>query len=213
MEIEELRVIWESQNDKPPYSVNEASLHAVLWQQRQKARSRWFRREILPAYIGALFMLAFLTFSGVIFYFNENTEAGQMTQWDAIVPLVAATLMLYYAISIYNGQAKQEQREDILTPTLREELDRALEQVEHQIGVRRRHLQRSVPVYAAAILAIWLMMRINGGPYDTLAWYVAGAFIILGLEVADQRRRIQSDLLPRKTTLESLRQKLANSGD
>ena len=58
MEFENLQAIWDTQNDKPVFAMQDARLLVALYQQRERSRRRAFRQQFAPMYVGVLSMLA-----------------------------------------------------------------------------------------------------------------------------------------------------------
>ena len=58
MEFENLQAIWDTQNDKPVFAMQDARLVVALYQQRERSRRRAFRLHFAPMYVAALAMLA-----------------------------------------------------------------------------------------------------------------------------------------------------------
>ena len=57
MEFEDLQAIWDTQNDKPVFAMQDARLLVALYQQRERSRQRAFRLHFAPMYVAALAML------------------------------------------------------------------------------------------------------------------------------------------------------------
>ncbi len=64
MEFENLQAIWDTQNEKPVFAMQDARLLVALYQQRERSRRRAFRLHFAPMYVAALAMLAKLTVPG-----------------------------------------------------------------------------------------------------------------------------------------------------
>ena len=47
MNFEELQVIWNTQDQRPLYAIDETAVQTELWRQRQTLRRTWFRWNIL----------------------------------------------------------------------------------------------------------------------------------------------------------------------
>jgi hypothetical protein len=56
MEFESLQAIWDTQNDKPVFAMQDARLLVALYQQRERSRRRLFKWTFAPLYGGAVYV-------------------------------------------------------------------------------------------------------------------------------------------------------------
>jgi hypothetical protein len=72
MQLEELQAIWETQTERPVFSVNDFGLHLALYQVRERARRRLFWGGYFPGFVCSLIGLVVLLVLFVAF------QAGTM---------------------------------------------------------------------------------------------------------------------------------------
>ncbi len=147
MEFENLQAIWDTQNDKPVFAMQDARLLVALYQQRERSRQRAFRLHFAPMYVAALVMLAVIgsliaTFRNIDSLmrrfkgrFTHNGFA--MSAWDYAGLAVAAGALLALVVPLYRERKKHERTQEIFAPSLREELDRGLAQLDFEIRLDR----------------------------------------------------------------------------
>jgi nitrate reductase gamma subunit len=211
MRFEELQAVWETQTDQPLFSINPFGLHMALYQQRERARRRLFWGVNFPYYVGSLFMLGTLVVIFASFYSNDlPMESG-----DWVAFLVAAGSLLFAASSMYVSRRKHEQEQNMLAPSLRQEIDRGLAQLEFEVGTHtgRERWRNSVFVGLGMMLLCWEVGRLKGNPAPwDMALFVLAVIIATGVVTHFVGRRYQAGRLPRKRALEALRAKLDEGG-
>lgn len=207
MRFEELQAVWETQTDQPLFSINPFGLHMALYQQRERARRRLFWGAHFPSYVACLFMLGTLVVIFLSFYSNDlPMEFG-----DWVAFLVGASSFLFAASSMYFSRRRHEEEQNVLAPSLRQEIDRGLAQLEFEVGTHtgRERWRNSVFVGLGMMLLCWEVGRLNGNPapWDTVLIILA---VIIATAVVTHvvGRRYQAVRLPRKRALEALRAKL-----
>jgi len=100
MQFEDLQAIWDTQNDRPVFSMNDSRLAVGLYQQRERSRRRLFRELFAPAYVVALSITVALGFTFLAFFLKTVTKMRltdpQMSIWDgaALVAGVGAALVV-----------------------------------------------------------------------------------------------------------------------
>lgn len=218
MDFEELKVIWDTQNEEPLYAVNETGLHAALQRKSQEFKRSVFWRDVREIGIGLAAGAGFL-FCGSMLAFGDYQWLGAslmfevpVTPWDGVAMFIAAGLWLHYAIYMYAGRKRQERRERQYTSSLRGDLDREIAQTEYQITMARNVLWWGLlPIWTAATLFMLVVLRL-AAKSGWLLLLVSIAFLMaFFLDLRCKQRPIKRELLPRKRELESLRRKLADS--
>ena len=176
MEFENLQAIWDTQNDKPVFAMQDARLLVALYQQRERSRRRAFRLHFAPMYVAALAMLAAIGSLIVSFrnidslmrrFKGRFTHNGfAMSAWDYAGLAVAAGAMLALVVPLYLERKKHERTQDIFAPTLREELDRGLAQLDFEIRLDRapRVLRILTLLSIAVVMISWESQRAGGNP-------------------------------------------------
>ena len=228
MEFENLQAIWDTQNDKPVFAMQDPRLLVALYQQRERSRQRAFRIHFAPMYVAALAMLAalwsliatFRNIDGLMRRFKGKfTHNGfAMSAWDYAGLAVAAGALLAIVVPLYLERKKHERTRKIFAPTLREELDRGLAQLDFAIGLDRwpRVMRILILMSIAIVMISWESGRAAGNPrpWWSALWlllvYLPGG---LGWAVGRLQARLQKrepglvrrERLARRRALESMR--------
>ncbi len=186
MEFENLQAIWDTQNEKPVFAMQDARLLVALYQQREQSRKRAFRIHFAPMYVAALAMLAvlwslivtFRNITGLMHRFKGRfTHNGfAMSAWDYAGVAVAAGAIVAIVAPLYLERKKHERTQKIFAPTLREELDRGLAQLDFAISLDRwpRVMRILTLVSIAVVMISWESGRAAGNPrpWWSLLWFV-----------------------------------------
>ena len=106
MQLEELQAIWETQTERPRFSVNDFGLHLALYQIRERDRRRLFWGGYFPAYVGSLVGLVALLLFFLAFYFKPAANDFPMNAWDGLVFLVAGVRLVLGASSMFTQPPK-----------------------------------------------------------------------------------------------------------
>lgn len=201
MNLEEMQVVWNSQNEEALYGVNEAGLREILREKGRKFERLVVWQEI-QTYAYTLMVLAYIGF--ILF-------ANQLGLIETLTLFIAAGLWMPHTIATYLGRKRQKNRERISTPSLQASLDRDIEQIQDQIRTRKSILLEYIPPHFGIALVLVVIFGITG----LSAWLIVptSIFQILALviEIRSQERLIDQKILPRKRELESLREKLTDS--
>ncbi len=214
MEFESLQAIWDAQNDKPVFSVNDPRLTVGLYQQRERSRRRLFRREFAPAYVYSLVMFAVAVFVFVIFFLKSyvlhlNPGDPLMSVWDGAALVATAGAALAIVGSLYAERRKHERTQNLFAPSLREELDRGIAQVDFELKLQSApHVLRitSLVMVAAGLISLEVA-RLNGNwpPWSQVAVIALSTAFAVWLGLVGQQKKLERSLLPRKRALESMR--------
>jgi hypothetical protein len=202
-----LQAVWETQTDRPLFSINPFGLHMALYQQRERARRRLFWGAHFPFYVGSLFMLGTLVVTFASFYSSDlPLEFG-----DWVAFLVGEGSLLFAALSMYFSRSRHEQEQNVVAPSLRQEIDRGLAQLEFEVGtyIGRERWRNSVFVGLGVLLLCWEVGRLKGNPapWDTTQMFLA-VIVTTAVVTFIIGRRYQAVRLPRKRALEALRARL-----
>src|ERR1041384_6202214 len=84
MQLEELQAIWETQTERPGFSVNDFGLHLALYQVRERSRRRLYWGSSVPGFVGSLLGLVGLLVLFVVFYFKDPANDFPMNAWDGL---------------------------------------------------------------------------------------------------------------------------------
>jgi hypothetical protein len=228
MDFENLQAIWDTQNEKPVFAMQDARLLVALYQQRERSRQRAFRLHFAPMYVAALAMLAaiwsliasFRNIDSLMSRFKGKfTHNGfAISAWDYAGLAVAAAAMLAVVVPLYLERKKHERTQQIFAPTLREELDRGIAQLDFAIGLDRplRVIRILTLVSIAVVMISWESGRVAGNPRPWWsALWLLGVYVPGGLgwavgrlqgKLQKRERGLMRRLrLERRRALESMR--------
>lgn len=184
MEFDEMKVLWDSQNNEKLYVINESALFAQI---QRKSRSVNRLMEVVEwVMIGVNLLVG-------IFLTADTLRDGGPTYAYALPVLYFG----YFAVALY-AQRVRKRAETGFAPTLIGELDKALWQINHLIRqARRMILWYLLPIVLVGSAILWL----NGKPLWTgaLLLLLPAAWLAAGWE-------IRKFYLPKKRSLESLRE-------
>jgi hypothetical protein len=211
MQLEELQVIWETQTERPAFSVNDFGLHLALYQVRERARRRLFWGCYFPGFVGSLVGLVILLALFVAFYFKDAGNDFPMNVWDYLAFLVAALAIVLCASSMYLSRRKHEKDQSVFAPSLRQEIERGIAQIDFEIftdtsGIAWRN---GALGSLAAILMGWEAGRLNGDPLPwEILWMIGGLVVATFVALVPASRQAVKQGLQRKRVLEELHAKL-----
>jgi hypothetical protein len=186
MDFDNLQAIWDTQNEKPVFAMQDARLLVALYQQREESRRRAFRLHFAPMYVAALAMLAAIVSTIATFrnidslmrrFKGRFTHNGfAMSAWDYAGLAVAAGALLAIVVPLYRERKKHERTQKIFAPTLREELDRGIAQLDFTISLDRwpRVMRILFLLSIAVVMISWETNRAGGNPrpWWSLLWFV-----------------------------------------
>jgi hypothetical protein len=211
MQLEELQAIWETQTERPGFSVNDFGLHLALYQVRERARRRLFWGGHFISFVCSLLGLVILLAMFVVFYFKDPVNDFPMNAWDGLAFLVAAIAIVLCASSMYASRRKHEKDQSVFAPSLRQEIERGIAQIDFEIftdtsGIAWRN---AAFVSLAAILMGWEAGRLNGDPLPwEVLWMVGGLVVATFVALVPASRQAVKQGLRRKRALEELLAKL-----
>ena len=218
MNFEQMRVIWNSQNDEPLYAIDQAALHASVRRKSRALRRRVFWRDVREISIGLLAAAGFLVFGGMLALGREDGWRRLLgtdmegSRWDAVTMLLVSGLWLFFAAYQLVSRMRQEQRERRFEPSLRGDLDRTISQAEYRIRMATSIVWWGLlPVWLATLLFINVLVNLVPTPPAVL---ILAAIVIpvgFALDILFKRRPIRTELVPLKREFESLRRTLTES--
>lgn len=211
MEFEDMKIVWDSQNEEPLYAVNEDGLQAMLRKKAQAFKRLVFWQEA-QTYGSSIFVVIVISIA-LIGYFTgmlDKLKGVDMQVWDAAALFVGVGCWMQFGLNVYIGRRKQKESESRFSETLRDEIDRDLERVDFEIATRKNLVRGFVPPYAGSFLFNWVIFRASGVEWVTIP--LVGVMVCAFLfELNSQRRLVRNKLIPRKEELESLREKLVRA--
>jgi hypothetical protein len=215
MDFEAIQVIWDSQNERPLYAMDEAALHAAV-----RRKSAEFDRQISRCYVAEI---SVGLFCGVLMFAAAGALATGNREWLARLPWIraavsfqdvltlfaAGVVWLYYSIFMYFKRRRQQKRAAVFPSSLRGDLDRALAQTNSEVDTAENILWWGlIPIWLAAALWVLTLFRLQAAP--AWAYAVIGIIMVIALMLvlSSKHRSIQNRFQPRIRELQSMRAKL-----
>jgi len=186
MEFDDIQKIWDEQNNKTMYAINEEALHKRIKSNKKKASFASNLNEI------GLVAIAVIT-SGYLFLKHAD-------DWNiyAIFPGVAILLTALYVIM---ARFNRKQREKQFDQTMLGDLDQAIANVEFEIKRAKTFLWwYMIPVAIPVFLNMYMKES------SLLKWALVIGLFILSYVVVQFGLNIGQ--LPKKRALQKLRNKL-----
>jgi hypothetical protein len=208
MNLDDLMVVWRSQDAAPLHGVDKTLLHLALRQdeaklQKQRRRERWI---IYVFSTGAVAGMAL--FLAIMIYHDRATG------WDFALPIIGGAAALLSVRAMYLNHRAQSRREQVFGESLRDQLNRRITQLDDQ-ATRARRTSVLVTVLMGGVCPTALLLvswRINqkavsddGFMLVTLIFVCVWSVVS---SVRELRRQVHRDLLPRKRRLEELLKEL-----
>lgn len=209
MNLEDLMAVWKSQDAAPLHDVNRTLLHLALRQEEaklQKAR----RNERWMVYVSSVGIIASMAlFLGMMISFL-NRPGKVVTARDLAVPIVGAVAALLASGVIYAGHRAQARREQQFGESLREQLNRRIEQLDYAATkVPRRTmliLMLMGVIWPTAL--IYLGLRVNDKSLGDVSPLVVAMLVWCVFAGAMTLRPSVQRALARKRELETLLKEL-----
>lgn len=212
MKFEDLQAIWDTQNERPVFSINDSRLAVGLYQQREQSRRRLFRQLFAPAYVAALFLTVALGLTFLAFFVKTVTKMRlndpQMSIWDGAALMAGVGASLAVVASMYRERRKHEGIQTVFAPSLREELERGISQVDFELRYSCTSRMWNVPALVSFGTGVLLceIGRLNGEstPWTLLAVAVGGVLSSVWVGFAAKKKAVEQ-LEQRRRALESMR--------
>ena len=213
MEFEDLQAIWDTQNDKPVFAMQDARLLVALYQQREHSRRRLFKQYFIPMYIVAPVGLVgvgfvFFAFFMKSMYIKKIARDFPMSAWDYAAFAVAAGALVAMVVPLYIERKRHERTQQVFAPSLREELDRGMAQLDFEVGLHSTsRLARFYGLLTIAVVLFgWEVGRLNGNPTSWgFVWMAMSSMFITSWASFAIKKALKESVLPRKRALESMR--------
>lgn len=210
MNLDELMTVWRSQDEAPLHEVNQTLLHLALRQdeaklQKQRRRDRW----ILYLF-GAGVVIGMAIFLNIMIYFRGRRPENVVTGWDLLLPIVGAIVALISVRAMCLNHRAQSRREQTFGQSLRDQLQRSIAQLDHEVtNARRTSVLVTVLMGGVAPAAILVLgWRVNGKSLSDDGYMLVTLLIscvwVVAAGVWQLRRSVNKDILPRKRRLEEL---------
>ena len=220
MDFEELKVIWDSQNKEPAFTLNEAALHAIVRRRNEETHRCAARCQVADIVGGVGFSLVSFVLAGVL-ALGDAAWLGSLkwirvpvSHWHVAALFLCVGIMFYYAAYMYGARRRPLRREEDFATSLRGDLDRAIAHVDFQIRIARSILWWGlIPQWVSAGIWCAVILHLVGASaknYVAISAVVALMVVMLAVVVACQQRAISRRYEPGRRELESLRTKLAD---
>lgn len=215
MDFEEMKVIWDSQNDRPLYVLDEAGLHASVQREIRAFARRVLLRDVRDISLALITGLGLLVFGSMIaFGSTEQLQRllgakARVTHADSLVLLIASALWFFGAGYQWIERKRQKRREQEFDPSLRGDIDRTLAQTEQQIRLARSALWWSlIPAWVGTTLFTFALFTMIPTPRAVLFLWAVVLPLGFTVDLRCKRRLLRAELIPLKREFESLRRKL-----
>lgn len=189
-EFDDMKIIWDSQNEEKLYAINENALYKQIKRKGNSVSRLLQRFEFVMVGVNLL-VAGFLV---VATLFNDSDP------FEYLLPFI----YLAYAIIFFAWRRGRRQDDAHFEPTMLGELDKAIWQINYLI--RRT---RELMIWYLAPLALFVggMMLYEGQPLFALAILI----VMGGAGLLTDRWEIKRCYLPKKQSLEALRATLVGA--
>ena len=218
MEFEEMKLIWDSQNNEPLYAMNEGALHRVVQRRLtnwQTCLSRSFAVEIAVGLACGVLMLVYaavLVFGDPAWVIRRSGGQIVVSPWDLAALIAASAIWFYYGVFMMMARVRQMRREEAFDSTLRGDIERALAHVDFQITTARNIVWWGIiPAWVAALLFVVALFHLKSSPLWVYLLIGGIALVAFVGVVVSKHRSITNKFEPRRRELKSLRAKLTDS--
>jgi len=215
-QFEDLQAIWDTQNARPLFSMDDSRLAIGLYQQREQSRRRLFRLLFAPAYVTALLVTVALGLTFLVFLFKTVTRLRlsdpQMSVWDAAGLAAAVGAALAVVVPMYRERRRHESTQNVFAPSLREELERGISQLDFELNCSSWAWKISALVSLGSSVLLWELARLNGQspPWAMLAVVLSGVAASVWAGVAANKKVVE-DIEQRRRAFESMCAALENA--
>ena len=211
-QFEDLQAIWDTQNDRPVFSMNDSRLAVGLYQQREQSRRRLFRELFAPAYVIALSITVALGLTFLVFFVKTVTKMRltdpQMSIWDGAALVAGVGAAVAVVARMYRERRKHEGAQNIFAPSLREELERGISQLDFELSFYSTSRVWNVPALVSLATSVLLceLGRLNGEstPWTMLAVSLGGVVLSVWAGLAANKKVVEQ-IEQRRRALESMR--------
>ena len=210
MEFEDLQAIWDTQTNRPVFSMNDSRLVVGLNQQREQSRRRLFRLLFAPAYVTALLITVGLGLMFLVFLFKTVTKLRltdpRMTIWDGALLATAGGAALAVVVSMYRERRRHEGAQNVFAPSLREELERGLSQLDFELRCASWAWRIPAVVLLGTSVLLWELGRLNGQPppWTMLGVLLSGIVTSVWAGLAANKKAVD-EIEPRRRAFVSMR--------
>jgi RsiW-degrading membrane proteinase PrsW (M82 family) len=186
MEFEDLKKIWDQQNNEPMYAINQEALHKRIKSSKKKASFASNMNEI------GLVLIAVVT-STFLFIKNSNSTN--------IFTFLPGIVLLLTAVYVWYKRSSRKKQEEQFDRTMMGDLDHAISNVEFEIKRARTFIW-----WYLIPIAIPVFLNLYDKNASLTKWLIIIGMFILSYAVV--QLGLYFAQLPKKRSLQSLRDKL-----
>jgi Na+/melibiose symporter-like transporter len=207
MNFDDIQKLWQQQEDKAVFSINDYVLREVLARKRQEFSKKFLYRKVADYVAGALVILA------VVFIFLVMWSADGPKTFGHFVSIIMAGAAGFFWLTWTWLQRKRHRLADRqYTASVTQEITRGITELDFEIALRTdvaKLLAASVPLPLSALLLAWAMFSVNADSSNFILFAVCFTTLY---SVYNKFKAAQLEVityfLPRKQELEQLRAKL-----
>jgi hypothetical protein len=192
MEFEDLQKIWDNQNNRPMYVIDEAALHKRIKRQKNKTGRLANTNEIGMILIAA--------FTGGFLMFDANGDGKSLYSY------VGGLAFLMVGLFVFFSRRNRKKAENRFDQSMLAELNQAIKNAGYLVNFARSFVWWFL---LPASLFSFPNLILNHAPWTS--WLlVSVSFCLSYLVVYWELNRVH---IPRKKKLEALREKLTSEGE
>lgn len=190
MEFDEMKKIWDAQNNEPLYTINEEALHRHILSKKKQGLYITNASELLLIVVNS---------SAACFILVTNF----LRQDESILMYFLAAWLLITALYMIVSRINRIKENTRFDRTIRGDLDQAISVATYQVRLSQLGRWNILPIAILSLLAVW-----NGGKS---IWWVVGfsIFFVFTIYAAGWEHGIYK---ARKRELDALRNKLEDKG-
>lgn len=213
MDFEEMKVIWDSQNEQPLYAFDQKALHASVKRKQLKLIRSFFWRDLREISVGVIAGIIILADGILLAVENRGifAEVRNETSWanHPALMFLAAGLVLMGPIYLMVAEWIQRKRKCEFDFTLEGELNKTLSQIDFQIQLWKTSTWWFlIPIHMGATLYSVIIIFL----YGEKTFLLLPAFVIMLfsfiLSVWSYPKNIVERLQVKRREFEALREKL-----
>lgn len=191
MEFDEMKKIWDAQNDETLYAINEAALHRSIKSKKERASRK---TNINDFGLTAIFIATVIIY--IISFIVNDTPT--------IFDYLNVIFLLFITGYIWYGRMRRKKQEQTFGHTMLDDLNHAISSVQYE-AKRAKNIVWWF-VLPAAILANMNMAQAGASLWNWIG--IAAAFVLSALLTRWEYNRCHK---PRLRKLEALRKKLTET--
>ena len=211
MNLDELRVVWRSQDEAPLHGFNETQLRLALRQDEAK-QQKWRRIERWIIYGLSAGVVAGTALCLIKPFHRYDSDV--ITGWDFAIPIVGAAAAVISGRAMYVRQRAQALRERGFGESLRDEIKRSIAQLDYQATTLHRTLMLVLVLLTGfcPIALLVALSRLNEKSFSDdgymIVWLSVMCVYGVTIGVRELRRQTRDVVLPRQRRLEALLKEL-----